>query len=161
MLWLYEAAEFNLDLKRGNNLISIPITINSSEIEKIFSNQNILLIKEYHGNSFLQSGTLQNNKGYFIECSNDVLISLSGKEKANIQTINLVQGMNLVGISSIKNISLNSLPSQVIEVSKRNDDGSYQVATKYFSVWFNEFVLEPGKGYWFKLNSDASWSYSP
>ena len=69
--------------------------------------------------------------------------------------------MNLVGISSTKNILLSSLPSQVIEVSKRNSDGSYQVATKYFGTWFNTFELEPGKGYWFKLNSDASWSYSP
>jgi len=158
--WLSGESSFDLKLKKGQNLISLPIIPNSNLVGDIFTNSNIISVKKYE-NTISTTSQIFNNKGYFVESNAEITQTIQGKRFTQSQTTNLVQGMNLVGISSTKNISLNSLPSQVIEVSKRNDDGSYQVATKYFSLWFNSFELEPGKGYWFKLNSDASWSYSP
>ncbi len=158
--WLSGESSFEVELKKGQNLISLPIIPNSNFVADIFANPNIISVKKYEL-TFSTTNQIFNNKGYFVESNANLTQTINGKRFTQTQTINLIQGMNLVGISSTKNILLSSLPSQVIEVSKRNSDGSYQVATKYFGTWFNTFELEPGKGYWFKLNSDASWSYSP
>ena len=69
--------------------------------------------------------------------------------------------MNLVGITSSSDLDFSSLPSQVIEVAKRNTDGSYDIAVRYLFGWNNDFNLEPGEGYWFKTTGGATWTYNP
>jgi hypothetical protein len=88
-------------------------------------------------------------------------MNLNGGVPMANQTINFKSGMNLVGFTTLKNITLESLPSQVVEVSTRNIDGSYNIATKYGGVWFNSFNLEPWRAYWIKSKSNVAWTYIP
>ena len=153
---------FDIEIKEGQNLISFPLIINYTPTQLKSENPNISSIKEYNNNNFVEATTLENNKGYFIEASSDFILTTTGDEPRNTQNVLLSQGMNLIGISSLSNIILNDLPDEIIEVAKRKDDGVYDISTKYDSNWFNSFELEPGKGYWFKIEIDeVTWSYSP
>tara|TARA_Y100000310_G_scaffold320319_1_gene376656 strand:+ start:2488 stop:3618 length:1131 start_codon:yes stop_codon:yes gene_type:complete len=161
LLWLYEEDTLDINLKEGHNLISIPLILSSNDINDILiNNPEIISVKEYVG-TITETSTIENNKGYFLESISDSTLTLEGRNPSSQQTVDLVEGMNLVGITSLDNISLTKLPSEVIEVARRNEDGSYDIATKYGIFWFNSFELEPGKGYWFKLNDDVIWSYNP
>lgn len=161
LMWLYGEDTFHFNIKEGNNLISFPLIIDYTSAQLKNENPEIISIKEDYNNNFLEATNIQNNKGYFVESSDDFILTIEGSKPRESQTIQLYEGMNLVGITSLSNINLNSLPGEVIEVSKRGNDGTYEIATKYFFGWWNGFELEPGEGYWFKLNADTVWEYNP
>jgi hypothetical protein len=166
LMWLYNSYNppetFNISLKKGENLISIPLELDSNDITKIFaSNPGVNSVLQYNNGAFSESNTMLKNKGYFVNSTSDSTLALKGQLNNTQQSVQLVHGMNLVGISSLSNINLSSLPNHVIEVSKRNSDGSYTTATKYSGGWFNSFELEPGKGYWLKTNMEVDWEYGP
>ncbi|MBS3071201.1 hypothetical protein J4407_02800 [Candidatus Pacearchaeota archaeon] len=166
LMWLYETSfvppeTFEIQLSEGQNLVSIPLILDSDDVNDILaSNPEVTYVSEYNGN-FVTATSMVNNKGYFLNSTSNSVLTLTGQLATEQQSVQLNSGMNLVGITTTSNIALSSLPSQVIEVSKRNPDGTYTIATKYVGVWFNSFDLEPGKGYWFKLNNGVTWNYSP
>ncbi|MEA3329746.1 MAG: hypothetical protein U9Q06_03300 [Nanoarchaeota archaeon] len=166
LLWLagdspYQPGEFEFDIKEGYNLISFPLILDDNSVANLKNeNPEIVSIKEYVSGSIVDAVILENNKGYFLESTTDSTLVIEGEEPEGIQSVSLADGINLVGITSLSDINLDSLPGEVMEVAKRNSDGSYTIATKYSSVWFNEFALIPGKGYWFKLNEEVMWNYT-
>jgi len=160
LLWVAGDSTFNIGIKKGQNLVSFPlININLSEI--LSENPEIIFIKEYN-NGFVEATQVANSKGYFIDASSDFVLTITGAEPKQAQSVLLNQGMNLIGINSLSNMSLSALPNEVIEVAKRNSDGGYSISTKYNSSWFNSFEIEPGKGYWFKTEiGEVTWDYNP
>ena len=164
LLWLAGGGDsFNLQIKEGQNLVSLPLisTIDVDELKN--SNLEILSIKEYDGSGELVEATeMHNNLGYFIESTENLTLRVDGEEAEEEQSVELNEGLNLVGITSLDNMLLDLLPSEVIEISRRNDEGFYDIAT-YYEVggWYNAFELEPGRGYWFKTNNEVTWEYFP
>ncbi len=156
-----EVIEFDLQLAEGYNLISIPLLVGTTNANDIFSS-HISQVKTYSGGSMAVTSTVVNNQGYFVYSDSVHTETIEGIEAIGQQSVALSEGLNLIGITSGSNIELTDLPAEVIEVSKRNSDGSYTIATYYDGYgWFNPFELEPGKGYWFKADSAATWIYNP
>jgi len=153
---------FEINLRTGQNLVSIPLLLSTNDVNEILiSNPEVVSVKKYTGNSLVETSTIENNNGYFMESTSNSVLTVEGEIPLSTINVQLSQGMNLVGITSLSSIDLDSLPGQVIEVSRRNLDGSYSVATKYLFGWYNEFPLEPGRGYWFKTSQGVTWSYEP
>lgn len=163
ILWAIGERSFSTNVVIGNNLVSFPLVLRSNSAQDLKSqNPSITSIKEFNDN-FIEASTLYNNKGYFINSSQNSTVIISGYYPTQTQNVPLVKGMNLIGLTSLSNktFAQANIPSQVIEISKRNSNGSYTIATKYGSTWSNSFNLEPGIGYWFKLNGNTTWTYTP
>lgn len=161
IIWLLNGTtttQFQIPLTKGDNLISFPLESNQTISELISQNPNLISIKEYFNGTIVDTTQIQNNKAYFIKLSENSTLTINGK-KINSPQIQLNNGMNLVGISSLSNINLDSLPTEIIEVSKREGNEDYETATRYSFGWHNSFELEPGKGYWFKTNKEVTWNY--
>jgi len=165
--WMYEEltlVERYVDINEGENLISIPLILTSNDVDYILSrNPEIISIKEYDTSSeeIVVSTDVYNNKGYFLKATIGFTLTIKGEVAIEQQTVPLVGGMNLVGLTSSANMNLDDLPEEVIEVARRDIDGSYDIATRYPAGWENEFQIEPKKGYWFKVNSPVDWIYTP
>lgn len=155
-----ESLNFNMPLLAGYNLVSIPLDTITDDKASIFS--SVGKVKTMQGNSLVEVTQLVNNKGYFVEATAAHTEAISGLAITEPQTISFNQGMNLIGVSGTKTQKLSTLPTDIIEVAKRNADGSYEIATYYEGHgWQNGFDLEPGKGYWAKSKRAASWTYTP
>ncbi|MBU0467166.1 MAG: hypothetical protein KJ718_00205 [Nanoarchaeota archaeon] len=162
LVWLHseDLTAFDINLVEGQNLISLPLILDTNNAEEILIlNPEVISVKEYLNNGIIETSTINNNQGYFLESTADSILTIEGIEASSTQNVELNQGMNLVGITSLIDIDLDSLPDEIIEVARRNEDGTYDISTKYFFGWHNEFSLEPGKGYWFKTNEEVVWSY--
>jgi hypothetical protein len=177
--------KFDLALKIGENLISIPLQPFDSSIDKVMHEDNsykpVTEIKREENNIWQSSsfnglswsGAITNiamDKGYFFKSNTNTDFTIVGIVNSSSRNVNLVNGMNLVGWSSFDTVKLwNAIDENgIIEVSRRADDGHYQIATYYSqnspNYWYsNEGFdeLGPGKGYWFKTNSNVVWSYNP
>jgi hypothetical protein len=150
---------YELDLDLGINLVSIPITLLSNDVVDIFgAYSEIISVKKYFNGGIVETSTMDNGIGYFVETTSPVIVILEGSSP-QLSNVELDSGINLVGINSLSNINLEDLDLKIIEVAKRKTDGTYDIATKYVGVWNNpqSIVLEPGIGYWFKTNSQLEW----
>jgi hypothetical protein len=155
-----ELVNFNLQLEEGYNLISLPLQTGLTEKDEIFSNVGVA--KTLSNGQLVNTTTLSTNKGYFVYSDSRHIETILGAVPVEQQSISIGSGMNLVGITSTTSKSLDSLPQEVVEVSKRNLDGSYTIATYYPGHgWNNAFSLEPGKGYWMKASAATTWQYMP
>lgn len=150
---------FNIELKEGDNLISLPLILGNGNTAEIFP--ATASVKKYESGKIISTTSVANNQGYFVKSLNKNTLRIDGKKITGIQNIRLSKGMNLVGVNSLSNINFRTLPTSVSEVSRRKPDGSYEIATRYGNLWQNEFELEPGKGYWIKSEQEAIWSYNP
>jgi len=162
--WVLQKDSLNLNFISGANLVSFPIILSDNSVANLkLLYPQIISVKTYSAGNLVEAGVLENNKAYFILIDSNVSINFQGEKVILAQTINFNQGMNLVGFNKLTNMSLSSLPSQIKEVSRRNADGSYSIATRYTFGWNNpdSIVIEPGKGYWMKSSSQLNWSYSP
>ena len=161
LMWLtgIEEIDFDLNLQEGRNLVSFPLSLSSSDVSEIFAGYPIISVKEFNGTDIIETSTVENHKGYFVETSSSTTVSLTGFEFRDDPEVELEEGMALVGTVDLDGLDLDDLDDEIIEVAKRNNDGDYVIATKYADTWFNEFELVAGKGYWFKLDGDVEWSY--
>ena len=163
--WILEDSvdmeEFSIGMQEGYNLISFPLVLEDNDVTWLLNdNPEIVSVKRYFNNALENTSTIYNCQGYFIEASSAFSLELEGEEHDSALSCELDNGMNLVGWASLNNTSLDTLPADIVEVAERNVDGSYNIATKYTGGWFNPsgFELEPGKGYWFKTDSQLIWS---
>jgi hypothetical protein len=164
IMWVYGDSSFSLSILSEANLISIPLVLSDNSINNFkFLHPEISSIKTYSSGNIIEASIFENNKGYFVFSNLSSEIDIQGQKPVGNQTISLNKGMNLVGFNILSNKSLSSLHTEIKEVSRRNRDGSYSIATKYSFGWYNpgNIILEPGKGYWMKSNSQLNWSYSP
>ncbi len=170
LLWLAgeetpQPESFTFGMSVGENLISFPLALDPNGADSVLNGSSVETALKYNSltENFSNATTFENNEGYFLFSDNAESFTINGLTITEEQNVDLREGINLVGIVGLESMSLDNLPSEVIEVSKRNSDGSYTVATRYPVIgWYNDiFELEPGIGYWFKLNSDTTWTYTP
>ncbi|MAG38202.1 hypothetical protein CMI45_02355 [Candidatus Pacearchaeota archaeon] len=164
LLFTLEDEDFPVSLEEGQNLISLPILGSIDAEDFIDDNPGVVSVKEFVNGELVDATTIENDKAYFIEVdegTGGVDVIFTGPGPLGERNVALDDGMNLVGVTSLSDIDLDTLPANIKEVSRRGANGVYDIATRYSNGWFNEFPLEPGRGYWFKLNGGAVWSYSP
>jgi hypothetical protein len=160
ILWLMSSetsSSFDISLNQGQNLVSFPIDLTDNSVVNLISaNPQINSIKKYNGGALVNALAISPYKGYFIDTSSPFTLSVDGLALTGPQDVDLDSGMNLVGTSYFTASDLDNLPANVIEVAKRTTSGKYNIATRYNGEWYNEFALETGNGYWFKLNSGGN-----
>ena len=173
--------KFDLDLNIGYNLISFPLIPFDGSINKVMhqneSYKPISEIKKYDNinkefktityntitnewNTIANFNKLAPLESYFFLSDQNVDFTIVGNVSSQI-TLNLVEGLNLVGLTLIETKTIEETITQtpadydVTEIASRNNDGSYNIATYYeANGWFNEFNIEPATGYWLKANKD-------
>jgi len=141
---------FNLYLKKGWNLISLPLNPVNSVISSIFSDLNIAY--SYDGEEYEEVTILETGKGYWIYSPIDKHYQIKGTPVKHIK-YETEPGWKLHGSSALKSI-IKTIPSDCIESVLKYNDGSYVQA---------DFLI-PGYGYWLKINENCeieNIDYSP
>ena len=179
--------KYFLFLDEGVNLITFPLILFDNDIEEIteieagfqpiteitkFEN-NEFETAVYNGNNWIGFTDLENDNGYFFTVSVDYNFPIAGSVPVEDRTIHLVNGMNLIGFSTLEQKEIKDFIAQdpavfsVVEIAKFNN-GVYDLSTFYPDndpdFWFSVAGLEnlePGTGYWFKTNNFISMEYAP
>jgi uncharacterized protein (TIGR02145 family) len=132
--------------KAGWNLISIPVCLTDS-CKSILFPDAVSPAYAYQG-GYVTKDTLLNGIGYWLKFPEDKNIPLFGAERYT-DTFTVKQGWNLIG-----SISFLVRVNQIIS----KPDGN--INSKFFGyapgVGYEEVdTLQPGKGYWVKVNQDG------
>ncbi|MEM3373012.1 MAG: hypothetical protein QXF76_02245 [Candidatus Anstonellales archaeon] len=146
---LEEFKIFNLTVKKGWNMISIPMNGNFFILTNNCSS-NIAFEYENNYYAIRNVSSLQGKKGYFIyNSNNDCQISFIGYgflSKSNF-IYNLKKGWNVIG-STIDIIRKNELKG----CSILHGPISYSASTNSYEQ--NEYLI-PGKAYWINVREDC------
>jgi len=131
---------FDFDLKKGWNLISLPVIPVDNRLASIFPDASIAY--EFQHGRYINADRLIPGKGYWVKVPSDSTYATGGFQFNSFST-EFDTGWNLIGatdqLSMPENLSLTSI-SAVIEYS----DGFYHIA----------YQFEPGKGYWIKTRAN-------
>ena len=146
ILWSIES--FDLNLKKGWNLISIPVIIEKQEFKNIFRKADKLYFfdtKQYTNETYIENG-----KGYWINMPEDSQISISGPplSKLNLDNeLDLTPGWHLIS-SLFAPCTLTSYSENCIEAIFKYED-TYKLST----------ILNTGYGYWVKIKNKCKVKY--
>lgn len=159
----------NIELSQGWNLISFNVKAADMTPQSVFSSisselmQVKSLISSYDPElpAFMNTLTeLNNQEGYWVEVSGNVVLSISGVQCIPINhSISLSSGWNLVGypcsLSQTPETAFSSLSGNIVQVKSLTQ--SYDPALPEFMNTLD--FLEPGKGYWLEIAEDAEFTY--
>ncbi len=173
--------KFDLNLKKGFNLVSFPLSPQDTTISKVMHQNSTYSIvsqvkafdassqqfidSSFNGNTWNNTIALQQGSGYFFNAGNDAIFTIVGYPSDPIQ-LQMQEGMNLFGLVSLSQKQLSAVITQtpaslnVSEVGKRNSDGSYSLSS-YTNAWSDDLNLTPGFGYWAKANTDFTLMVNP
>ncbi len=169
----YVIGKFDLELKDGYNLVSLPLVPFNNNINFVMhqdvSYHPVSEIRRYNSTKqefeittclgilwdLFSFQELNPGTGYFFNSSMDTNFTIVGTLPEPLE-LEISKGMNMIGLASLneKNIS-DVIPqtvedNNVTELGKRNINQIYDLATYYSNDLYNEFTLKPGKGYWLK-----------
>jgi len=132
------------NLMDGWNMVSVPLYVDD------FSKNNLYPIAVSNAftytNSYIAKDTLTIGIGYWIKVNGAQSIDIEGF-KCEEETINVHTGWNMIGSISIP-VPVNSIlsiPGGMITSNFYKYTGTYQTADS----------IEPGKGYWVKVNQNG------
>lgn len=198
------AAKFALLLYPGYNLVSIPFFPYNSDINAVMhQSEGTAIVSEVRRfNTSTQKmetsifnyttklwenkttttrilpgfNTINPYEGYFFRCEADepTYFNIVGAPKMTYN-IDLVEGMNLIGLTMFSNKTLQSVLNQslynnsISEISERQRDMSYKTFTYYNATgsWIggnfanDTITIQPGVGYWLKAKSNVTIMVSP
>ncbi len=166
-------ANITLELRKGWNLVSIPLIIENDSIENVFGP---VMDKLTVINSFFEQGALTYDPrlaefsdlhkidylhGYWIKMNETVNLTVSGAVPAD-KTINLSRGWNLISCLSNESENMTDVFSDVMNkviIIHGFDDGglTYDPELPEFS---DLEVIRPGFGYWVRMNESYALDYS-
>jgi hypothetical protein len=172
--------KFDIALRTGYNLISLPLMLHENSIEAVVGGQPLTEIIRYRNSRFENAindngwrsdygfTSLYNNEGYFVRGAGK--LTVTGSVPDGEQNITLYNGLNLVGFTSLKEVNLSEAFDQsgpdcsITELARFSN--TYQFATYYPNedTWFSaeDFAkLVPGEGYWIKARADTTWRHLP
>ena len=137
------------------NLVSFPFSVSSSDIP------NFVQAYSFDWTNFwTTTTTFERGKGYWIKVSQDEDVTLSGTPSSSDVTVSVKGGQgefNLLGNPF-------NTPILLSDLNSANGDHILQLYTfDWTNFWtpinpsdFSTKYLEPGRGYWIKLDSNAS-----
>ena len=134
--------ELTFKLKKGWNLISIPLILENNNVSIFLNNPNILSVYAWNpiNKMYFKPNSINSSDGYWILALNDVNITLSGKPVLE-QELNLIKGWNLIG-SLIINTNI-----QCINMSE-NILPPYYYWLPEIKQYRSTTILSPLRGYW-------------
>ncbi len=145
-----------LAIKKGWNLISIPLLLKDDSIGNILKIANLSYVYAYDSGYYIPS-KISYFMGFWIKAENDTALKVDGNEPGNI-SLNLKQGWNLVGYPSltIQNITevYNQSNISVVLAYENNSWKSYSPKKPTTINTMN--FLYPGYGYWIKADGNTS-----
>ncbi|KAF0160952.1 MAG: hypothetical protein FD188_1173 [Ignavibacteria bacterium] len=135
-------AAFNL--AAGWNLVSVPVSASDMNTKILFPDYASNTF--YYDNGYKIVNTLEFGKGYWVKYNLNKQVEITGAIPASNEII-VKQGWNLIG--GVNNRILTSNIATVpINIKSSNFFG-------FNNGYFIPNELEPGKGYWIKVNSDG------
>ena len=129
-------------MRNGWNLVSIPVIVSDYRKDTLFRT-SVSSAFAYEG-SYELKDTLSNRIGYWLNFGSAQNVPVAGLSITE-DTIDVVEGWNLIG--SI------SLPVATTTISSID---SGMVTSEYFGyngIYFHADTIQPGKGYWVKVDS--------
>lgn len=135
---------YNIDIKAGWNLVSVPLINNDMSSVNIFPNSSSQIFA--YSDGYYVADSLINGIGYWVNYSDNQTIQICGTEISS--SISVSSGWNLIGPFNhpvpVQNIS--SVPPNIIVSSFFEYNESYEIAD----------TLNPGKGYWVKTSANGT-----
>lgn len=171
-----ENVSYTFNLQEGTNLISLPvITSYTAESFAMAAGTKVQHIAMYNttGGEYKTylpgfSGAENNfavkaDYGYYVFTAGNCSFTITGS-KPGIRSIPLKRGFNLIGWTSLDQSTAEDafttpLGSNLINVSKRNSDGSLRTYTPGVSGKEDNFAVEPGSGYLVYIKNDCTLTY--
>jgi len=173
-------SDFDIQLKKGWNLISMPLIPEDSSTEIIIN--NILqptVLWQYNGSGFWSVydteapfpwfntlNKIDYRNAFWLNSSSDQILKIKG-EKIDEYNISLRQGWNMLGYPLLQEKEVQEILSEVNSTlkviwayySETDEWKVYDKETPY--PWLNTLtILEPGKGYWVKVSNKCSWTFN-
>jgi hypothetical protein len=132
---------FTYHLEQGWNLISLPIIPEQTNVKDIFPDS--IAAFEFNDGSYVSISKIEPGKGYWIKVPSKADYEIVGQLYSNY-TKSLSKGWHLIGGTDSATIP-STEPENSILVIYRYVNGSYEIVSE----------LEPGYGYWVKMNQDC------
>jgi hypothetical protein len=125
----------------GWNMVSLPLSVTDSSVAALFPTA-VSSAFAYEG-SYVQNDTMRPGRGYWLKFDSPETVQFSGAAASQI-TIGVIGGWNLIGSvsQSIPVTQVSSVPPGLITSEFFEYNGSYVVGDS----------IDPGKGYWVKVN---------
>lgn len=162
------AANLQISLKRGWNLISLPVQQAQTAVGAILSTLSYNKVWGYSGANWLlydpadpdfsDLTAMTAGAGYWIYMSNPVTFQVRGSIAASIP---LNAGWNLVGYAAISPANTTAATSGIstkLEKVWGYSNGSWLLYDPADPDFSDLTTLEPGNGYWLKMKEAATWA---
>jgi len=130
-----ELSIYDIQLMAGWNMISVPCTLDNSNVDDVFSELGFYQIVTWDGSGYIVSTSIEAGKGYWVLVLEDTLLSITGKPLPEIN-YSLHTGWNLIGG-----------PDDTCDVDSLLD-GFYQIVTWTGYSYQKPQSVSPTKGYW-------------
>lgn len=166
----YEMTRYNLDLKTGWNLISLPVHPSRSNIEVVLISVTDYLESVWHYDVSSErkrwtswtptcGGDLNRmlpGQGYWIHVTSDCTLTVVLRDSAARVyelDLNVYEGWNIVGSLYVDGRWESNPPGQVVQL--RGWDAALQ------QEYIETEKMEPGKGYWMQVSEDCIAEITP
>lgn len=135
-------------LKKGWNLLSIPLTSTNMQVAGVFPNINNPVYQFNNGYSAV--ATLSNGTGYWLKSDTNQSVEMSGYPATGI--VNLKAGWNMIGgyNDTVNVVNFVTTPPNIINSQVYAYQDGYQTAQ----------VVQPGKGYWVRAVSNGTLTFN-
>ena len=137
--------EEEFSLQRGWNIISLPLNVPNDSVRAIFPGSNGTAFS-YGPAGYQVTSTMSPGVGYWLKSPSSGPVTVSGSP-IWIDTVNVLQGWNMIGSisSSIATSAITSIPPGMVTSHFFGYNAGYYSSTR----------IEPGSGYWVKVNQDG------
>lgn len=134
----------NINLNAGWNIVSVPVNAVDMSKTTLFPDATSPLYG--FSNGYVNTDTARSGKGYWVRYGSSTVKNICGTQ-VEPNTVAVKSGWNLIGIytSSAVVSNLTTTPANIITSPFYQYNNGYQSAT----------MLETGKGFWVRVNSDG------
>jgi hypothetical protein len=131
-------------VEKNWNLISVPVTVSDSRKDSLFPPITSNAFK-YQG-GYIACDTLVNGLGYWLKFDNSKTVNLNGLPIFD-DTIDVYTGWNLIGSISypVALGDVGSIPPSIVASNLYKYQNGYSITD----------IIQPGYGYWLKVNQDG------
>ena len=146
---LIESITFEMDLKAGWNMISVPLAPDNCSVYAIFGSiptLETMPVVTWDSPSFVEVEEIEPKMGYWVFTPTDATINVAGKPITDT-TLILEAGWNMVGTIGLDNLMISTIPNQAPQ----------SPAVTWITPSFVETgVIEPGKSAWVFVTTDTT-----
>lgn len=158
--------DVQINLKKGWNLISVPVLLENNSIEDVFKTiiNRVVLISSFDDEklyypklqNFSELKEIDYKKGYWIKMNESAELNVSGFIPSN-KTLTLKKGWNLIGYPCKTEENIEEVFKEItseIDIVNGFDEGakSYSPDLKEFS---DLEMIKPNSGYWIKIKNET------